>query len=106
MTELENLKKKISNQKKQISNLLKQIHENEFEQFDLKENDYVFIESITYLGEIRTYTGWIVKEAKKHIKLKVIAKKQNREYFYIIGKNFINGIKIYSDDTNETNNER
>lgn len=60
---------------------------------NIKTNCKVFIEALSIKGIIRTYTGFVTKETKKHIKINISTKDGN--YNYVISKDVIKGMKVY-----------
>lgn len=87
--------------KKYNQELKDKIKELETIQFNIKPGKHLYIETLTYKGNIRTYNGILSEEGKKHIKIKIINKNNNKSYHYIIAKSLIGGMKIYGDFENE-----
>ncbi len=80
-----------------ILELRDKIKELENVQFNIKPGKKLFIETLTYRGEVRTYQGILVQEGKKHLKIKIENSHNNKHYHYIIAKSLIGGLKIFGD---------
>ena len=63
------------------------------EEFVFNIGKKVFIEYLSAKGLPRTAKGFINKET--NTKIKLLIKDKNKEYFYIIFKNMITGVKEY-----------
>ena len=88
LNKIKELKKKIVNQKEIIDKL-----SSKKEEFVFNIGKKVFIEYLSAKGLPRTAKGFINKET--NTKIKLLIKDKNKEYFYIIFKNMITGVKEY-----------
>ena len=89
------LKQKSKYKDQMIESLTKKLFINSNNCYQLKDNQKVFIETVTPRGLIRTYTGFVINENKKTIHL--LIKSLKGDYSYIISKKDIHGIKVYNE---------